>query len=167
MERDTTVLAIEHIVRTPGVCGGDARIAGRRITVHFLANVILRHGASVEEVAEDYDLRPSQIYAALAYYYDHQEEMDELVATAEELSDEATSELQELARSREWNWLGTDPDREMTVAEVAKTYGVKPVTVRRAIYDDLIPARKSGGTWLISLSDAEARWGHRRAQSGC
>jgi excisionase family DNA binding protein len=161
MSAETTVLAIEHVVKTPGVCGGAPRIAGRRITVHFIVTLIERLGASVEEVVEDYDLRSGQVYAALAYYHDNQREIDALITEVERLSESATSEMLALAQSR-LQTRKVDSLDQMTVAEVAKEYGIKPVTVRRAIYDKRIAARKSGGTWLIRHADAEARWGHRR-----
>lgn len=50
---------------------------------------------------------------------------------------------------------------EMTVAEVAETYGIQPGTVRRSVQMGWIPARKSGKTVLIRRADAEARWGKR------
>lgn len=53
---------------------------------------------------------------------------------------------------------------EMTVEEVAKTYGIQSGTVRRSIHMGWIPARKSGKNWLIRRRDAEARWGKRIAE---
>ncbi len=49
----------------------------------------------------------------------------------------------------------------MTVKEIAETYGISPFTVHDAIRHDWLPARKSGGTYLIRRHDAEARWGGR------
>jgi len=67
----------EHIVRTPGTLGGKPRIAGHRIAVQ---HVVVWHewlGRTVDEIAEDYNLGISDIYAALAYYHDHKEEIDQ------------------------------------------------------------------------------------------
>ncbi len=50
----------------------------------------------------------------------------------------------------------------MTVKEIAETYGVSPFTVHDAIRHGWLPARRSGGTYLIRRRDAEARWGGRR-----
>jgi uncharacterized protein (DUF433 family) len=72
-----------HVAKTPGVCGGKARIEGTRIRVN---NVVFLHreGASDDKIREAYpDLTPAQIHAALAYYYDNPEEID-----AELLADE-------------------------------------------------------------------------------
>ena len=66
----TTILAIEHIVKTPGVVGGEPRIAGRRLSVHWIVYEHEVEGVPVSEIAEIYDLTPAQVYAALAYYYD-------------------------------------------------------------------------------------------------
>lgn len=77
MATETTVT---HIVQTPGVAGGKPRIDGRRITVQ---NIVIWHeqmGYSVDEIASLYDLTLSQIYAALAYYYDHKQSIDESIA---------------------------------------------------------------------------------------
>ena len=65
-----------HIEITPGVAGGKPRIAGRRITVQ---NIALWHewmGHSADEIATEYDLTLADVYAALAYYYDHRAEID-------------------------------------------------------------------------------------------
>lgn len=50
-----------------------------------------------------------------------------------------------------------------TPGEIADEYGISDATVRQAIARDDIPARKSGGTWLITRADAEARWGKHRS----
>jgi uncharacterized protein (DUF433 family) len=71
----TQVLS-EHIVSTPGTCGGKPRIAKHRITV---ANVAVWHEKmrlTADEIADQYDLTLAEIYAALAYYHDHRKEID-------------------------------------------------------------------------------------------
>ncbi len=72
----TTRTLDEHIVVTPGTAGGKPRIAGRRITVQ---NIVIWHdrlGKSVDEIAAEYDLTQADIYAALAYYFDHRAEIE-------------------------------------------------------------------------------------------
>jgi uncharacterized protein (DUF433 family) len=74
----------EHIVRTPGIKGGRPRIAGHRITVQ---DIVIWHewlGRTVDEIASDYDLGIADIYAALAYYHDHREEIDKQIKVDEE-----------------------------------------------------------------------------------
>jgi uncharacterized protein (DUF433 family) len=72
-----------HIEITPGVAGGKPRIAGRRITVQ---NIAIWHewmGRSADEIATEYDLTLADVYAALAYYYDHRLEIDEAIQDSE------------------------------------------------------------------------------------
>jgi uncharacterized protein (DUF433 family) len=69
------VLAIDHIVRTPGTVGGKPRIAGTRVRVQDVA-AYHTNGSGVEEICEAFDLTPGQVFAALSYYYDHRDEID-------------------------------------------------------------------------------------------
>ncbi|MFO8232339.1 MAG: DUF433 domain-containing protein [Longimonas sp.] len=69
----------ERIVKTPGVCGGKPRIDSRRITVQ---NIVVWHdrlGWSADEIASEYDLELADIYAALAYHFAHQSEVDKAI----------------------------------------------------------------------------------------
>ncbi|MGI0483554.1 DUF433 domain-containing protein [Geminocystis sp. CENA526] len=73
-----TALSIikEHIEITTGVCGGKPRIAGHRITVQNIVICYEKMGMSADEILLHYPtIDLSDIYAALAYYYDHQEEI--------------------------------------------------------------------------------------------
>ncbi len=66
----------QHIEITPGVSGGKPRIAGHRITVE---NIVIWHehmGKSADEIATEYDLTLADVYAALAYYFDHRAEIN-------------------------------------------------------------------------------------------
>lgn len=87
-----------HIVLTPGVRGGKPRIAGRRITVADIATWHLQQNRSVNEIAQEFDLTPAQIHAALTYYYDHQTDIDRQeaadFAAAEALQQQYPSKLQ-------------------------------------------------------------------------
>jgi uncharacterized protein (DUF433 family) len=69
-----------HIEVTPGVRGGRPRIAGRRITVDDVVIMHRRLGQSVDEIVAKYDLPFAGVYAALAYYHDHQAEIDRRIA---------------------------------------------------------------------------------------
>ena len=66
----------EHIEVTPGVAGGKPRIAGRRITVQHIVVWHERLGSTADEIAATYDLTLADVYAALAYYFDHRAEID-------------------------------------------------------------------------------------------
>jgi uncharacterized protein (DUF433 family) len=93
-----------HIVITPGVAGGKPRIADHRITVQ---NVVIWHervGLSADEIAAEYGLALSDVYAALAYYYDHRADIDEAIraddAFVQELRKMTPSKLPEKLRGR-------------------------------------------------------------------
>lgn len=66
-----------YIVRTPGTCGGRARIDGTRIPVWLVASLVLRGGTSPEEFVDAYPhLTLAQVHDALSYYYDHRVQVD-------------------------------------------------------------------------------------------
>ncbi len=71
---------VEHIVATPGVRGGVPHIAGTRVTVSDIALLHLKMGKSVAEIAAEYNLSLASVHAALAYYFDHQAEIDARLA---------------------------------------------------------------------------------------
>jgi uncharacterized protein (DUF433 family) len=87
---DTTLAVIaEHIVRTPGTCGGRPRIAGTRIKVE---QVVIWHDQmemTPTEIVEKWPhLKLADIYASLAYYHDHREEIDADLAAGEAFVEE-------------------------------------------------------------------------------
>ena len=93
-----------HIVVTPGVAGGKPRVVGHRITVQ---NIVLWHewmGLGVDEIAAEHDIALSDVYAALTYYYDHRDQIDEAIQTdqafIEELYKMTPSKLPEKLRGR-------------------------------------------------------------------
>ncbi len=65
-----------HIEITDGVRGGKPRIAGTRIAVADIALWHLHDGRPLAEIAADYSLPLAAVHAAMAYYYDHQHEVD-------------------------------------------------------------------------------------------
>ncbi len=80
-----TETANQHIEITPGVCGGKPRISGHRITV---ANIVIWHerlGRSADEIATEYDLTLSDVYAALVYYFDNRAAIDGSIAKSNAL----------------------------------------------------------------------------------
>lgn len=66
------------IVTTEGVLGGKPRLAGRRISVLQVAEMILDGGMTAEDVADQLDLSLAEIHTTLAYYYEHPTEMETL-----------------------------------------------------------------------------------------
>lgn len=94
----TTAVLDRHIEITPGIAGGKPRIAGRRITVQ---NIVVWHehlGKSADEICADHDLTLAEVYAALAYYFDHKAVIDQGLredeAVVEALRKQAPSLLQ-------------------------------------------------------------------------
>jgi uncharacterized protein (DUF433 family) len=78
-----------NIEKVPGVCGGRAVIAGTRIRVAIILGCT-RMGMTVEEILQSYPhLRPSDVHDALAYAYEHPEEIEEDIAA----DDEAAAQL--------------------------------------------------------------------------
>lgn len=83
-----------HIVKEPNYCGGKAALDDTRVRV---MNVVFLHkrGKTEAEILETYpDLNRAQVYAALAYYYDHPEEIE-----AELRADETAAERYEQERA--------------------------------------------------------------------
>ncbi len=66
----------DHFETTPGICDGQPRIKGHRITVRQIVIWHDRMGMSADEIAADYGLAIADIYAAMAYYFDHRAELD-------------------------------------------------------------------------------------------
>lgn len=78
----------DRIVRTPGVRGGKPRIAGHRISVSDVAIWHERMGMSPDEIVSEYPtLRLSDVYAALAYYFDHRDEVDREIREGDEFAE--------------------------------------------------------------------------------
>ena len=79
-----------HIVKTPGTMGGEPRLDGHRIRVRDIAAMRDCHGHSPEQIVElDYPhLSLAQVYAALAYYEDHRDEIDDYARREAEFVEE-------------------------------------------------------------------------------
>ena len=72
-----------EIVTTPDVLGGQPRIEGKRIGVRMLGDMIRGGEWDIEEVIDELPVTREGADAALAYYDDHSEEMDQLRAERE------------------------------------------------------------------------------------
>jgi len=74
-----------HIVSKPEIAQGAPAIEGTRITVRCIAGYY-QMGMSVDEIITTLrHLTPAQVHSALAYYFDHQ---DEINIDLKEASDE-------------------------------------------------------------------------------
>lgn len=67
----------QHIEVNPGTRGGKPCIAGTRIAVSDVVLMHLRLGQSLEQIAGHYNVSLAALHAAMAYYYDHREEIDQ------------------------------------------------------------------------------------------
>ena len=96
----TVETTYKHIVQTPEIVGGKPRIEGHRITVQ---NVVIWHeqmGYSIEEIASMYELTLAQVHSALAYYFDHKEEIDRAIAEDDAFVEEMRQKTPSLLAQR-------------------------------------------------------------------
>ncbi|MFL9708781.1 DUF433 domain-containing protein [Aeromonas veronii] len=59
----------------PNKQGGEPCVAGTRVPVRRVGHLVDRHEATLAEAAEQYGISLSDVHRALAYYYDHPDEM--------------------------------------------------------------------------------------------
>ncbi|MDL5362026.1 DUF433 domain-containing protein [Halalkalicoccus sp. NIPERK01] len=64
-----------EIVRTEGILGGDPRIEGTRIGVLDVYELVVEGDHSPADIADQLNVSIGAIYAALAYYHDHPDEL--------------------------------------------------------------------------------------------
>ena len=91
---DQTTLAIEEIVSDPNVRGGRPVIKGTGLTV---IDIYFKHTTgdklATEDIAAHYGLTLGQVYAALAYFHLHQDEMNARVKSDEDTAEVLFGEL--------------------------------------------------------------------------
>ncbi len=69
---------VQHISKTPGVCGGRACIAGHRIRVMDIVVWHEMRGHCADEIVDTFPgITLADVHAALAYYFDNREEIDQ------------------------------------------------------------------------------------------
>ena len=71
------VQSIDLIVKNPEIRGGRPCIEGTGLRVTDLVFAHLFHKRTPDEIASDYEISLAQVYASLAYYYEHKPELDE------------------------------------------------------------------------------------------
>jgi uncharacterized protein (DUF433 family) len=91
-----------HITADPDVCHGRPCIAGTRVRV---MDIVAAHeqGVTPAELQEHFATRPltlAEIYAALAYYNDHKDEIEADFAEDERLAAEGIAREAEIRRTR-------------------------------------------------------------------
>ena len=85
MKRKYALQEYPYITSNPGILGGVPIIAGTRVAVRCIAGYY-QMGMSVDEILLSLShLKPSQVHSALAYYFDHQPEIDKDLAEASDI----------------------------------------------------------------------------------
>jgi uncharacterized protein (DUF433 family) len=74
-----------HIEVTPDVCGGKPRIAGHRIRVQDIYVCHELRGMTPDEIVQAYPtITLADVHAAMAYYWDHREEIQRQIKEDDE-----------------------------------------------------------------------------------
>jgi uncharacterized protein (DUF433 family) len=68
-----------HIAVSPDIAGGKPRIAGHRITVQNIVVWHERMGLGADEISSSHGVSLADVYAALSYYYDHRQAIDDAI----------------------------------------------------------------------------------------
>jgi uncharacterized protein (DUF433 family) len=79
--RQLLEVALDAIVRDPERCGGKPTLAGTRTGVHDVVSYAHLYGGDLERVREEAlpHLNMAQIRAAMDWYGEHREEIDEIL----------------------------------------------------------------------------------------
>ncbi|HVG08464.1 MAG TPA: DUF433 domain-containing protein [Thermoanaerobaculia bacterium] len=92
-------LLAQHLETSPDIRSGKVCLAGTRFAIEDVVLLHLRLGKSLEEIAGTFDLPLAAVHTAMAYYYDHQGEVDrsiqEDLAFAEAFERQNVSPLRE------------------------------------------------------------------------
>jgi uncharacterized protein (DUF433 family) len=83
-----------HIELTPGVCGGRPRVAGTRIRVQDVYVWHELQGRTADDIVASFpSLTLSDVHAALAYYFDHQDEIASQMRADDEFVQQLKNEI--------------------------------------------------------------------------
>lgn len=82
------------VVTTEDVLGGKPRLAGRRVSVLQVAELVVDYGDDPADVADQLELSLAEVHEALAYYYTNIDEMETYRRRREELVDTLEQESQ-------------------------------------------------------------------------
>jgi uncharacterized protein (DUF433 family) len=88
-ESGVVAVIAEHIGVRPGYCGGEPHILGHRVKVKHVAVWHEQGGMTPAQIVATYPtLTLSQVHAALAYYYDHRDEIQAAIAAEDRFVEE-------------------------------------------------------------------------------
>lgn len=80
-------ISVDRITKTPGVCGGKACIAGHRIRV---MDIVVWHelrGYSPDEIVAMFPgITLADVHAALAYFFDNRQEVEDEFRAEDEIA---------------------------------------------------------------------------------
>jgi uncharacterized protein (DUF433 family) len=97
----TLLVISEHIVSTKDTCGGAPRITGSRIRVNDIVIWHIHQGIGVDEIITKWPhLTHAGVHAALAYYYDHKDEIDREIARDEAWYEEMKTKTPSLVQEK-------------------------------------------------------------------
>lgn len=144
-----TTLRTVQIVSSHNILDGKPIIENRRISVQQIVEYHIYEGWSIERIEEVLTLRPAEVYAALAYYHDHREEIDAAIRE----NDEAFDEVDEHSLDQEQ--LLSVLDDYLSTKQAAHALGISERRVRQLCDAGKIPAKKVGINWLIHPSALE------------
>lgn len=86
MAEITKEMVYPYIVFDPNIANGSAVIDGTRITVRCIAGYY-QMGMTVDEILGSLShLTSSQVHSALAFYFDHQQEIDQEIEENNDIS---------------------------------------------------------------------------------
>jgi uncharacterized protein (DUF433 family) len=96
-----TAVISQHIEITPGVCGGKPRIAGHRIRVQDIVIAYKQQGMTPDEIVDQHpSIGLADVHAALAYYYDHLEEIHQQMRESEEFVNKLAAKTPSILRQK-------------------------------------------------------------------
>ena len=77
-----------HVTKTPGICGGRACIAGHRVRVQDIVTWHEKRGYCPDEIVNMFPgITLADVYAALTYYFDNREEIEDEFRKSDELAE--------------------------------------------------------------------------------
>jgi len=144
-----TYLRTVQIVSSPMILDGKPCIENRRISVQQVVEHHIYESWSIEKLSDVLDLRPAEVHAALAYYYDHREEIDSAIRENDSAFDEDDDVL-----THDDQLLGI-LDELLSTQEAAQQLGISERRVRQLCEDGKLPARKLGSNWFIHPSSVD------------
>ena len=102
-----TAVITNHIEINRGICGGKPCISGHRIKVQNIVIWYERMGMSPDEIVYHYpSITLAEVHAALAYYYDHLEEIRKDIEEDEVFAKEMKSQTPSLVQQKLQNGHG-------------------------------------------------------------